>query len=171
MHIHKKNTKRVVVTFKLSELLYRAESILYIASKNLDADDATKARLKDISNEDNIETAKEIMYRVISQAASLASGYLVDESSAIQMSDIIFTESAEVNIVLDMPENFPWYSASGLRREMQEYAVRRLVAEWCSIVFPKLAEEWEANAYKSEYRINGILLERTSPIERSFDII
>ena len=112
MHIHKKNTKRVVVTFKLSELLYRAESILYIASKNLDADDATKARLKDISNDDNIETAKEIMYRVISQAASLASGYLVDKSDAVQMSDIIFTESAEVNIVLDMPENFPWYSAS-----------------------------------------------------------
>lgn len=148
-------TKQIELNFELEDVFQRVEeTVAYIASKGVNAQGVAGADYEKIAT---VEADRDLF-------GSLALG--VDAMVAGDLGSMFVELGGEKCVVVEVSDGFPEHNIPAAEVGLAHVYVNSIVARWCELVRPELAQVYTARAVEHMDMVKRILRRRRGVLRR-----
>lgn len=162
--------KRVnaTLTFRRGEILYDCANCAFVEGDIADTQDMEHARhqIQDIIADGNVDRVTRILALAHAEAVELLFPFTNENVDGNDDLDDMKLQPDEYSVCLNLPAKFSKTTVNLLRHLIHEYIVCRILQDWFSITYPKIADIWAAKVEEAKQKIKEAKAARTGTTRR-----
>ncbi len=151
------------LTFHRGEILYDCANCAYVIGDIADEEAMNHARhqIQDITDNGNVDRVTRVLSLAHAEVVEALFPFTRDNVDGNDDLDDTKDDPNEYNVCLSLPEKFSKTTVDLLRHLIHEYMVCRVMQDWLSITYPKLADTWQLKVEEAMGRIKKAKAART----------
>lgn len=158
--------KTVRLTFLRKELLYDAQNYAYIEADVMGEEKQhAQHMLADICEEGNVDRVSRILSVVHAAVVEMLYPFTKEAPADAEIDDKLEAPE-QYEIVLSVPDGMSQTTVNLLSKQIHEYMVYRVMADWLTITNPAAAQAWMGRAEDTATEIEKSKNLRRRPQER-----
>lgn len=158
----------VTLTFRRGEILYDCANCAFVEGDIADMQEMEHARhqIQDIIADGNVDRVTRVLALAHAEAAELLFPFTCSNVEDSDSLDDVRIDPEEYTVALSLPAKFSKTTVNLLRHLIHEYLVCRILQDWFSITYPKIADIWMEKVEEVKQKIKEAKAARTGTTRR-----
>lgn len=160
---------KATLTFHRGEILYDCANCAFVEGDIADSTEMEHARhqIQDIAEDGNVDRATRVLNLAHAEVVELLFPFTKNDVDGTEDLDDTKDEPETYTVSLNLPGKFSKTTVNLLLHLIHEYMVCRVLQDWLSITYPKIAGTWAEKVEEARQKIKEAKAARTGRTKRN----